>query len=160
MENLAQRKAVLLAELTMKKLKNTCSSRKTNYKKAAREKGIDYADHVLAVCGVSIEVFEDPKWELPKRAKAGTAPDKNTPEWKEYKSVASRKTYTKQLMQYVTCCDPEVTTVEQFVEKHTSAGGVTEFYSSVWLNAKDDEGKRINNSPYTVKGYKFLEEFH
>lgn len=156
----AERKAQLLNDLKMKRLKASLASRKTNYKKAALAAGVSYTDHVLSVCGISIAEFEDVNWSLPKRAAGGTAPDKNTPEWKEYKSVASRKTYMKSVMECAECVDPEMTSITKFVEKYTEADNVEQFLSTEWLNERGADEKRLHNSPYTVRGYKFLEEFH
>ena len=138
----------LRLQLNEGKLRNSLASRKTNYKKYAAKAGMSYADYVMKTHKVSLDTFEDWKWSLPARKNAGSMPVKGTAEFAEYKRRASRKTYTKQLMEYVTACDPKCTTVEQFVEKHTDAADVDEFYS--------DEYNHNNKGCYKPLHYKFI----
>ena len=142
----------LKAKLNVAKLKNSLASRKTNYKKNAIKAGVSYADYVMSKCGVTLDVFEDYNWSLPQRASNGTMPAKGTPEYAKYKRIASRKTYTKQLMEFVTAVDESTTTVEQFVDKYTDAADVAEFYS--------DDYNAANKGCYNVKAYAFLSDFH
>ena len=142
----------LKAKLQVAKLKNSLASRKTNYKKNAIKAGVSYEDYVMSKCGVTLDVFEDYNWSLPKRASNGTMPDKGTPEYAKYKRIASRKTYTKQLMEFVTAVDESCTDVAQFVEWYTDANDVIEFYS--------DEYNAKHKGCYNVKAYAFLSDFH
>tara|TARA_R100001244_G_scaffold24806_2_gene25009 strand:- start:549 stop:986 length:438 start_codon:yes stop_codon:yes gene_type:complete len=142
----------LVARLNLDKLNNSLASRKTNYRKNAKKHGVSYEDYVMSKCGISLEKFESVEYSLPKRAASGNAPVKGTPEFSEYKRRASRKTYTKRLLEYVTACDESCTTVEQFVAKHTGAGNVEEFYS--------DEYNKSNKGCYNVKAYAFMSVFH
>ena len=135
-------------ELQLGKLKNSLASRKTNYRKNAKKHGVSYEDYVMSKCGVSLELFETVEYSLPKRAASGNMPQPGTPEFAEYKRRASRKTYTKQLMEYVTACDESCTTVEQFVTKHTDASSVEDFYS--------DEYNHNNKGCYKPLNYKFI----
>lgn len=148
----ASKMQALQAKLSTRKLKNSCASRKTNYKKNAIKAGMSYADYVKEKCGVDLVTFEDYTWSLPARASGGTTPEKGTPEWKEYKSVASRKTYMKTVVECAACVDDKVTDLESFVKHHTSADTVEEFLSTEYCHA--------NKSAYSVRGYEFLSEFH
>ena len=145
-------KQIILNKLNEGKLKNSLASRKTNYKKAAIKADVTYAEYVKDKCGVTIAVFEDHNWSLPARKTGGSAPIKGTPEWNEYKSVASRKTYMKTVLMCVECVDPATTNLDAFVKKYTSAATTEEFLSTAYC--KD------NKSSYSVKGYEFLKEFH
>lgn len=138
----------LRLQLNEGKLRNSLASRKTNYKKYAIKANMSYADYVMKTHKVSLDTFEDWKWSLPARSKNGNMPVKGTPEFAEYKRRASRKTYTKALMEYVTACDPKCKTVEQFVEKHTDATNVEDFYS--------DEYNHNNKGCYKPLTYKFI----
>ena len=146
------KKQIILNSLNAKKLKNSCASRKTNYKKAAIKAGVSYADYVKDKCDVTIATFEDYNWSLPARAKSGSMPAKGTPEYNEYKSVASRKTYMKSVLQAAECVDEKCTNLEYFVDKYTSAATTEEFLSTAYCKA--------NKSSYSVRGYEFLSEFH
>lgn len=145
-------KQIIINNLKDIKLKNSLASRKTNYKKGSVKAGVTYAEYVKDKCGVTIALFEDYKWSLPVRKTGGTTPIKGTPEWNEYKSVASRKTYMKTVMMCVEIVDPACANLDAFVKKYTSAATTEEFLSTVYCKA--------NKSSYSVKGYEFLKEFH
>jgi len=145
-------KQIIINNLKDIKLKNSLASRKTNYKKGSVKAGVTYAEYVKDKCGVTIALFEDYKWSLPVRKTGGSTPIKGTPEWNEYKSAASRKTYMKTVLMVVGYVDAECKTLEQFVTKYTAASDVEEFLSTTFCKA--------NKSSYSVKGYDFLKEFH
>ena len=151
-EAAAIRKEELRIKLNSRKLKNSCSSRKTNYKKNAIKANMSYADYVMEKCGVTIAQFEDWTWSLPERASGGKTPEKGTPEWKEYKSVASRKTYMKDVVMAASCVDPDCDTLDKFVVKYTDAETTEEFLST--------EYNKSHKGCYSVRGYEFLAEFH
>ena len=125
-------KSDIIAQAKLKRANNSLASRKTNYKKNAIKAGITYEAYVHDKLGITLEVFESVEYSLPGRAKSGTAPTKGTPEWALYKRIASRKTYTRQLIQLSCIVDETCDTFETFVDKYTDAKSVDEFFSDAY----------------------------
>lgn len=147
---MALSREAIIAKLKLKNLKNSLASRKTNYKKNSLKAGVTYAEYVLEKQGVTIEEFETVTYELPKKAKGGTVPTKGTPEWALYKRIASRKTYTRQLIEASCVIDADCNTMELFTAKYTSAKSVDEFLS--------DEYNGNHKGCYNIGAYPHLKE--
>jgi|TARA_R110000764_G_scaffold18081_4_gene49020 hypothetical protein len=147
---MALSREAIIAKLKLKNAKNSLASRKTNYKKAAIKADVTYEAYVKDKCDVTLAVFESVEYSLPKRSKSGSAPIKGTPEWALYKRIASRKTYTRQLIEVSCVIDEECNTMELFTAKYTDAKSVDEFLS--------DEYNGNHKGCYNVNAYPHLKE--